>query len=254
MGKLVVLHLLDGSFEQGFPVILEIGEDGTYSQTRILGNLPAAPHLPESLRQWQQAFHEKVNPASSRQSENQPRIKSRKAINFSCHDSSKQLSAQFNHWLNSGGKWQKIRDKLQQELHKDEEIRVIIQTEDIHLRQLPWQAWDLFAESYKKSEIALSAPEYETPHAQPHNHKPSKVRILAVLGNSDNINIELDCQVLQSLRKRGANIKFLKQPTRQQLCEQLWDEQGWHIFFLPVTVLASQIVKLAGFKLIRRKI
>ncbi len=231
MGKLVVLNLLDGSFEQGFPVILEIGEDGTNSKTRILGNLPAAPHLPESLHQWQQAFHEKVNAASSRQSQNQSRIKSRKAINFSCYDSSKELTAQFNNWLNSGGEWQKIRDKLQQYLHKDEEIRVIIQTEDIRLRQLPWQAWDLFAESYKKSEIALSGPEYESPDGQPHNRKRSKVRILAVLGNSDNINIDFDRQVLQSLRKRGANIKFLQQPTRKQLFEQLWDEQGWDIFF-----------------------
>lgn len=231
MGKLVVLNLLEGSFDQGFPVILEIGEDGNNSKTRILGNLPAVPHLPESFRQWQQAFHEKVNPASSRQSQTQSRIKSKKVIKSSCHDSSKELAAHFNNWLNSGGEWQKIRDKLQQDLNKDEEIRVIIQTEDIRLRQLPWQAWDLFAESYKKSEIALSAPEYESPAWKPHNRKRSKVRILAVLGNSDNINIEFDRQVLESLRKRGANIKFLRQPTRKQLFEQLWDEQGWHIFF-----------------------
>jgi CHAT domain/Protein of unknown function (DUF2690) len=225
MGKLVVLNLLDGNFEQGFPAILEIGEDGHRSAIAIRGNLPAAPNIPESFRQWQQAFHNTVNPGS------RSRIKSKKAIKSSCHDSSKELAAQFNNWLNSGGEWQKIRDKLQQELHKDEEIRVIIQTEDIRLRQLPWQAWDLFAESYKQAEIALSASEYESPKGQPHNKKRSKVRILAVLGNSDNINIDFDRQVLERLRKRGAKIEFLKQPTRKQLFERLWDEQGWHIFF-----------------------
>jgi hypothetical protein len=43
VGKLVVFKLGDGNFEQGFPVTLQIGEDGDRPSTEITGKLPKAP-------------------------------------------------------------------------------------------------------------------------------------------------------------------------------------------------------------------
>ncbi|WP_293148511.1 MULTISPECIES: CHASE2 domain-containing protein [unclassified Microcoleus] len=54
------------------------------------------------------------------------------------------------------------------------------------------------------------------------------VRILAILGNSQNIDIEQDCKILAELP--SAEITFLVEPSRRQICEQLW-EKNWDILF-----------------------
>ncbi len=48
MGKLVVLKLGDGSFEQGFPVTLQMGEDERPPCLEIIGKLPPIPEIPQS--------------------------------------------------------------------------------------------------------------------------------------------------------------------------------------------------------------
>lgn len=232
MGKLVVLNLLEGNFEEGFPAILEIGEDGARPKSALRGLLPPATHIPESFRKWQAAFRDKVNPSPNEQSANRSRITPRRVTQFSCDESAKELAAHLNVWLNFGnGKWQPIRDGLQRNLSTDDEIRVIIQTKDIQLRRLPWQVWDLFADRYTNAEIAFSEPNYESPSKMPSIQRQSKVRILVLLGRRDDINIQFDQQVLKDLRHRGAEIEILDQPERYKLIEKLWDSQGWHIFF-----------------------
>ncbi|MBD1803884.1 CHAT domain-containing protein [Microcoleus sp. FACHB-SPT15] len=232
MGKLVVLNLLEGNFKGGFPAILEIGEDGARPAIALRGLLPSAPHIPESFRKWQAAFRDKVNPSPNEQSANRSRITPRRVTQFSCDESAKELAAQLNAWLNFGnGEWRQIRDGLRENLSRDDEIRVIIQTKDIQLRRLPWQVWDLFADRYTNAEIALSEPDYESPSGMPPIQRQSNVRILALLGRRDNINIQFDQQVLNDLRDRGAEIEILDQPERYKLIEKLWDSQGWHIFF-----------------------
>lgn len=49
MGKLVALKLGDGSFEQGFPVTWQIGEDGDRPSVEITGRLPSAPEIPQHI-------------------------------------------------------------------------------------------------------------------------------------------------------------------------------------------------------------
>jgi hypothetical protein len=55
----------------------------------------------------------------------------------------------------------------------------------------------------------------------------AKLRILAVLGNSDGINLEEDRKFLANLHE--AETVFLVEPTRKEFDKQLWDEQGWDI-------------------------
>ncbi|MGK7901306.1 MAG: CHAT domain-containing protein [Hormoscilla sp.] len=237
MGKLVVVNLLEGNLERGFSVLLEIGLDGRRPEIEIRGNLPPAPHISESFSQWQEYFRKKVNPGrssqeSNSQESNSTRAKAIKATTFSSSDAAKKLATDMNSWLNSGNsaEWQKIRDALQQNLSPDEEIRVIIQTGDRNLRRLPWSVWDLFAETYTQAEIALSAPEYKDPRRRSATHKHSKVRILAIMGDSDGIDIEFDRQELERSASK-AEIKFLEQPTKRELLEWLGNERGWDILF-----------------------
>lgn len=56
MSKLVILKLGAGSFEQGFTVTLQIGEEGYRPSTELNGKLPAAPTIPDRYHQWQSAY------------------------------------------------------------------------------------------------------------------------------------------------------------------------------------------------------
>lgn len=135
--------------------------------------------------------------------------------------------------INGGDKnWQPIRDKLiaisQQLPTSNEETRILIDVKDVDLRRLPWQEWNLFEQHYPQTEVALCAPkDKETIKARP---KSQNIRILVAVGRSDGINTADDLKVIQELKKHGATTVILMQPSRQELCEALWDDQGYHIF------------------------
>jgi CHAT domain/NACHT domain len=229
MGKLVIFQLPEGNFQVGFPCTVQIGNDegNVENLTQITGKLPGNPEMPQKLNQeWRRVF-------------NDGRIKPKKAVisNFSRTDLVDNFVDYLNTWLNSNDReWQKIRDILQQYLSKEEEIRVTIQTQNPILRRIPWQAWNLFAEDYPKAEISLSPTTFQSPGDLPISQL-KKVRILAVLGEntvvdgSPGIDIQFDQQELERLKQQGAFLKFLKQPSSQELRECLWEEEGWHIFF-----------------------
>ncbi len=221
MGKLVVFKLGDGNFEQGFPVTLQIGEDGDRPSIELTGKLPPAPAIPQHYSCWQSAYRRLG--LRSRLEANAVQVTNVCIIQDCCH-AVEVLCKSLNTWLQSESfRW--IREKLLEKLMPYDEIRVILQAEDIRVQQLPWHLCDLF-ERYPHAEIALSAPAYESVKqvSLPRN----RVKILAILGNSDGIDTQADRALLEQLP--GAAIKFLVEPQRQELTNQLWG-QGWDILF-----------------------
>ena len=220
MTKTVTFNL-QGDFDRGFFALVEIEENGARTQ-RVPGHLPAAEHIRKLLSEWQGDFRKKVESS---------RAVVEKVNQFSSHEAAKTLAEKVNKWLNSGDEsWQKVRDRLQDCLSKQEEIRVIIETDSIELQQIPWQTWDLFADRYPNSEIVLSSPEYELPYKKPFTRKKSKVRILAVLGNSEGIDTQFDREELEK-HLRWTDIEFLERPTKKELLEKIVETPGWEIFF-----------------------
>lgn len=224
MGKRVILTLIEGSFEQGFPVVLRICEDGPLGNTelQVPGKLPPEPAILESFNNWQLAYRQMVMPYS--------RIKPYpgQVTNVSCGQLGSALAERLNRWLNSGSSdWQKIRDRLQRNLSETDEIQVLIETEDTRLQQLPWHLWDLFAEHYQNAEIAISTPLYQPPPPKP-APLTNRIKILAILGDSTGIDVQQDRAVLEQLP--NADTTFLVEPQRQQLNDQLW-AQSWDILF-----------------------
>jgi hypothetical protein len=219
MNKLVILKLHEGNFEEkGFSASIEIMEYGTqqplFSQ---IGHLPPMPDILKLFSQWQEAFRA-INLRLGGVS---------KPKKFSSTQSAKELEMCLNRWLNCGDKqWQRIRDGLLMYLRKQDIIRVLIQTTDNQLRQLPWPAWDLFTEYYTNTEIILGVGGQRKISSQ----TGKKVRILAVLGHSNSINTKFDQDELKK-KALGAEIEFLELPTKNELFSQLRNEQGWHIFF-----------------------
>lgn len=221
MGKLVVLKLGDGNFEQGFPVTLQIGDDGDRASLEITGKLPPAPDILQYSNRWTTAYRRL---GVQYRLEAKPGIVTNVSKIENCCNAAQLLRDATNAWLHSES-FRCVRDKFLEQLIPSEQIRVLIQTEDIRLRRLPWHLWDL-CDRYPKAEIALSAPEYE--HIEPISSNKGKVRILAILGNSAGINTQADRSLLEQLP--DAEISFLVEPQPQELTEQLW-KQGWDILF-----------------------
>ncbi len=238
MGKWLVFEIGKGDFQQGFPVVVRIGSDGVAGGTRIEGYLPPAPSVQIALEHWRQACGgwTQLPPFMGEQFGTRSSIKAKpvQRLNVSLHDAANDLADSLSTWLDSrDGEWSKIRDGLQQKLGQtNDEIRIIVQTENVWLRRLPWQAWNLLTKHYPQAEIAVSPTEQDSPILTLSNQKSSKVKILAILGNTrgqgEEINIEADRKQLERLT--GAVVEFLVQPQPNELRHRLW-QQDWHILF-----------------------
>jgi len=241
MGKLVVLKLDGNLEEQGFRVTLEIwSESDSLPTGRFLasplieagGSLPASPSLAFQLQHhWLEEYRKAGAPVQ--------RIKPKRIVYDrlheraidcqiqSCYDSADRLRSSLEKWFDSEA-FRPIDRRLREVLNPDEAARLLIRSEDPNLQKLPWHLWDLF-ERYPHMECAFSSKRFEhpSPSLKP---KPygAKVRILAILGHNDGINVEADRQLLERLP--NAEIVFLVQPQRQDLNDRLW-EQVWDIVF-----------------------
>ncbi len=239
MSKLVVLKL-NGEYDKGFALTLEIGYEGKYSETEITGSLPPATELVKQYQNWQLIYrrleysfrlkHKLDDFFRVKQNQkNTPRkIHIDRHIQHQtqkCCDESEKLKEQLNQWLDSRG-FRRIDRRLREQLNPEDKIRFLIRTASSQLRQLPWHLWDLL-DRYPFMEIAFSSLEYQRPTLS--NTPANEVRILAILGNSSGINVLKDKhELLKNLPK--AKITFLEQPQREELNSQLW-EQPWDILF-----------------------
>ncbi len=221
MGKLVVLKFTDGSFEEGFAVTLQIGEEGDRPTTEIAGKLPPCPEMPLYYSHWQSSYRRLGN--SYRLDAEKVQV-TNVSTTQNCHNTAHILRARFNTWLQVE-EFRSLREKWLERLQPTDEVRVILQAENSQLQRLPWHLWDLL-ERYPKAEIGLSSPSYDRIHKPP---KPNQlVNILAIVGNSQGIDTHADQTILQHCT--NANITFLVEPQRQQLTDQLWG-QNWDILF-----------------------
>ncbi|GAB4189528.1 MAG: hypothetical protein Fur006_30860 [Coleofasciculaceae cyanobacterium] len=220
MAKLVVLKLGNGDFQQGFPVTLQIGDEGKRPSTEIAGRLPPAPDIPEYYDDWLYSYHRLGLPLRLEA----PAADVTNIAPFQeCLTAASVLSNSLKDWLNSM-EFREVRESLLEKIMPSDEVRVILQADEF-LQRLPWHRWQFF-ERYPKAEIALS------PHAYDRLDKSvsakNKVRILAILGDSSGIDIESDRAVLEQLP--NAEIDFLVEPQRREINNQLW-EQSWDILF-----------------------
>ncbi|MFN6516887.1 MAG: CHASE2 domain-containing protein [Nostoc sp. CreGUA01] len=221
MGKLVVLKFAEGSFEQGFAVTLQIGEEHERATTEITGKLPAFPEMPLYYSHWQSSYRQIGN--RYRLHAEQMQVTNVSMIQ-DCENTSHILRARFNTWLRAE-EFRSVREKWLERLSSTEEVRVILQTENSQLQLLPWHLWDLL-ERYPKAEIALSSPTYDRIHK---SRTPNPlINILAIVGNSQGIDTEADQVLLQQCP--NAEVSFIVEPQRKELTEHLWGK-NWDILF-----------------------
>ncbi|WP_019503834.1 CHAT domain-containing protein [Pleurocapsa sp. PCC 7319] len=236
MSKSVVINLGSGDLYKGFPrVTAQLWAAGYPRPEQFIGSLPAAPALAESYRTWQSIykalcsrlvlFSRGPDDDDDELEIDEGGITQVSEVSFDALG--QQLHESLNAWLKSV-EFLNIERQLRSQLDPSEEIRVIIETNDEQLRRLPWHCWD-FVEDYYYSEAALSRPEYKRIKRSPSKINRKKVRILAVLGNSQGIDLEVERRFLKGLP--DAETVFLVNPSRHEFNEQLWNSQGWDILF-----------------------
>ncbi|RKZ90372.1 MAG: hypothetical protein DRR19_10275 [Candidatus Parabeggiatoa sp. nov. 1] len=231
MTKLVKLKIDEGNFEVGFKVTVEIGEDGKPYDTEFKGRLPSYPTIPNDYQGWRTNYltleDSWCGPVISGAKAGSKKEETIQLLELAT-DSATSFHSNFTNWLNSTDdkEFQFFKSKLCQKLGDEStEIRVIIQTEDTLLKKLPWHEWDLFADRYTNAEVAVGATEFEKPIFPVTSNQ---LRILAILGNSEGIDIKKDRETLESLESSQVHIEFLDEPNRAEISDELWKD-NWNI-------------------------
>lgn len=236
MSKTVVINLGNGDLYTGFSsVTAQLWSASHHTPEQFLGSLPSAPNLLEIYRNWRTNYQALCTRQPMRsallEEDDQLEIELGAITNVSQLDFDelcKQLRDNINTWLKSV-EFLEIERQLRSQLNRNEEIRVILETNDDSLRRLPWHCWDFFRD-YPQAELGLSRTEYQRRDATQPLCNRNKVRILAILGNSQGIDLQKEAAFLKKL-ENVAEVVQLNQPSRQEFNKQLWDSLGWDILF-----------------------
>jgi hypothetical protein len=229
---LFVLNLGKGNLQQGFPsIVAQLWQTDSAIPIQFVGSLPANLELVQIYKRWKTLYcalaarfrwlRGTISPEIEFSSEDITYV-SDTEFRRVCNE----LENKINTWLNTES-FQIIERRLRTKLSPQDEIRVIIATEDEQLLRLPWHLWQFF-EDYPKAEIAQGNQEYEGVTSV-RRRTAKKIRILAILGKSQGIEIQKDRLLLEKLP--DVETVFLVEPQRREIDACLWDEQGWDILF-----------------------
>ncbi|KAB8332832.1 ABC transporter substrate-binding protein [Scytonema tolypothrichoides VB-61278] len=221
----VIFEIGEGSFEKGFPVRVRIGEEGTPHSDEFSGRLPPALPVKVNYENWQTIYRNLpanwliILPESQITNVSTP---------GDCNQAAQIFISSFNEWLNERSV-RKLERQFSRKVDDWENVRFILQTQDSLLQRLPWHLWDVFQENEHQSEIVVS-PKYELSKKKLKTRQlNTPVKILAVLGYGQDINITQDLSALEK-NLPGATIEALREPSSQELRKNLWT-QSWDILF-----------------------
>lgn len=222
--KLVILELEGDCRTEAVRVRLEIGPETARPTTSARAILPPNPGLMDTLEHWRDRYH-RLGQTS--------RIIRPQAILYDgvisvgeCRDASQRLKAQFREWL-AAASFRTVDERLREEVTREDTTRVLVQTQQRELLGLPWHLWR-FIDTYPRSEVGLSSTLSGNAALCPRASFHRRIKILAILGHSDGINITVDQRLLKGIP--GAEVLFLAQPERSKVSEQLWNHR-WDILF-----------------------
>jgi uncharacterized protein YjbI with pentapeptide repeats len=227
LDQFVLLQIHTGSFDHGFPITLQIFCNKNENAPLIVqtqGHLPPHQSLPPIYQYWQSAYRRSLK-ATRLEVPSQITNVSSNDFFQDCLQAKQQLIQAMAIWLDSSA-FSTIKSTLQIHLDRNHPIRVILQTDNPQLRQLPWRTWQFF-QDYPQAELALSKPECHAPVISRNPTTKQSVKVLAILGDSRGINLQHDRAALASL---DAEVTFLIEPKRLELTEALWS-QSWDILF-----------------------
>jgi uncharacterized protein YjbI with pentapeptide repeats len=223
--QLVLLKLGAKNRQGNIEVIVEIAEQGMPTRAAAVGFLTNPATVIAAYQQWQIIYRKHLQ-GTCRLEIPEDQVTNLSCLQDleSCEIAAHQLQQQLNYWLEEIG-FKPIKELMLQELQPTQLIQVILQTDDLATRQLPWQSWRFF-EKFSHAEIALASHTYQTT-SQPHPQK-SEMEVLAIIGDGTGLDLNSDRETLTTIP--NARVEFLIEPTRQILNEKLWSN-AWDVVF-----------------------
>ncbi|MCT7973623.1 CHASE2 domain-containing protein [Laspinema olomoucense] len=239
MEKVIVLKIICGNFDSGFSVGLQVWHDcGGFPSVDKSGYLPPHLHLEGYYFNWQTRFCRLNSPNRGEEldwgfEDDLPEQVGGDDDLEACRKFAKLLEQNMKTWLlhTVDAGWQQIREKVVEELAENKgHVRIMIQA-DPQLWKMPWLEWDVFDNiKYPEVGIGFSPLEYQKPKPIARSDKQGAVvRILAVFGNNENIDLEPDKQAIAQLP--DVELEPLNQPSAAEVIQKLRDKRGWDIFF-----------------------
>ncbi|MGB3189040.1 MAG: ABC transporter substrate-binding protein [Limnoraphis sp.] len=231
MKKQVVIRISGGSFEAGFPVVLEFWEDGRIiAIDRDCPALPAQPEIEENYKEWQEIYRnlgDRTIQIPDSQITNQSTFQD-------CFNVTKNLENTLVNWFKNpifGDIRGRIVGRLR-DVAPNESVRVVLDTPNHYLRRLSWDGWDLFERDYflPNAELVLLSR-----YNRPPETLRIPVKILAMFG-SDEGGLELthDQELIQNLAEHGGEITCIPEkgdPLTFQTLYNTLSLGNWDIIF-----------------------
>jgi uncharacterized protein YjbI with pentapeptide repeats len=229
--QLVTIKLGSRDLDGNLAVTVEIGDRGLSPRAAAIGSLSNETEALAAYADWQSAYRSYLGGACridipDRQITNLGNLN----LSSECQRKAESLRQQINKWLDSAN-FRSIKDLMLQELQPEQSIQIVLQTDCLQIRQLPFQLWSFF-ERFPHAELAIANNVYRSSQQaksitlQPDLAK--NLQVLAIFGDRQGIDLDLDRQLLTNLA--NATIEFLTEPTRQLLNDKLW-EKPWDIIF-----------------------
>jgi len=235
MEELAVIKL-KGELHRGFWLTLEIEESEKLNYIELTGKLPPAIDLIEQYQKWQSIYRKleyslrlKPKLKNSLTERGEPLERFEKDYidkkKKECQQAEANLKKKFNRWLDCNG-FAPIASKLNQKLHQNSQLTILIKGESKIIELLPWHLWELL-DDYRNAEIVFNSLKTQE---CPLKNTSDRISILLVVGNCrDNIYSEDRKKFLEELTQ--SEIVLLKEPSPEEFKKQLWKEQ-WHIIIL----------------------
>lgn len=217
---------IEGDFEQtGFYVAIEVGPDGARPIAGFNAQLPTAPAIAHHLNQWR-GQHRLIG--------NNARIKAKGIVYegsfqkqlHECQQTAQTLSQAFTQWLKTSS-FLTLEGQLRTYLSPQDPIRICIRSANRSVQRLPWHLWKVL-DQYPRAEIALSSSAFTPLPSFPSNSSTHPIRVLAIIGHSDGLDVNKD--QLELAKLPNAEIQLLEAPTRQAFGKAL-RSQPWDILF-----------------------
>ncbi len=205
MQKLVVFKIGKGSFKRGFPVTLQIGEEGKQPVVEVRGRFPRNAKIADLYSKWQSKYKgDRQITAAPNQTNNYSSVEE-------CKNAASTFEKHLKEWFDHPA-MKKLLASVLKKVNEEDEARIVLQTENVQLQKLPWHLWNLL-EWFPKAEIVLGSE-----YAPPPKPLSSPVKILAILGNTEGIDVPLGHQfeALQSkkLKQNCLDFKLLTSKSR----------------------------------------
>ncbi len=222
-GKVAILKI-SAQANGSFAAVLRLAEEGKQPFLRTTHTLPAAPKLFQHYQQWQQSYY--ALGQTSRWRWHRIIVPNYQVLNASKQGDLKhlwervqlqgdQVETELHQWFEQSS-FRDLREDIIGEVRADEPLRLILETDDRTLQRLPWHRWPLL-QKRPKAEFVLAAPY----RAEKVEDLRSPLKILAILGLCEQLDVETDLKTLQE-QFADAQIQCLTNPSLDTLKDALF--------------------------------